>query len=48
VDLDDAVADAHGATRYQVALAWLLAHSEVTNVAASAIELTDEEDARLA
>lgn len=58
----DAVADAHGATRYQVALAWLLAHSDVTlpipgtgsvdhleeNVAASAIELTDEEYAQLA
>jgi pyridoxine 4-dehydrogenase len=26
----DAVADAHGATRYQVALAWLLEHSDVT------------------
>jgi len=26
----DAVADAHDATRYQIALAWLLAHSDVT------------------
>ncbi|MFC7044344.1 aldo/keto reductase [Halobacteriaceae archaeon GCM10025711] len=58
--LDD-VADAHDATRYQVALAWLLHHSDVTlpipgtasidhleeNVAASAIDLTDEELKRL-
>ncbi|MFC7132662.1 MULTISPECIES: aldo/keto reductase [Salinibaculum] len=58
--LDDAAA-AHDATRYQIALAWLLAHSDVTlpipgtssidhleeNVAASGIELTDDEYARL-
>jgi aryl-alcohol dehydrogenase-like predicted oxidoreductase len=58
--LDD-VADAHGATPQQVALAWLLEHSPVTlpipgtssvehleeNVAASALELSDEEMARL-
>jgi aryl-alcohol dehydrogenase-like predicted oxidoreductase len=57
--LDD-VATAHDATRYQVALAWLLEHSPVTlpipgtgnpdhlheNVAAAAIDLTDEEMAR--
>jgi aryl-alcohol dehydrogenase-like predicted oxidoreductase len=55
------IAEAHDATRYQVALAWLLQHSPVTlpipgtssvehleeNVAASAIELSDEEMARL-
>ena len=55
------VADAHDATPYQVALAWLLEHSPVTlpipgtssvehlveNVAATALELTDEEMARL-
>ena len=58
--LDD-VAAAHDATRYQIALAWLLEHSAVTlpipgtssvdhldeNVAASHIELTDDEYARL-
>ena len=68
LDRDDAtgqaireVADAHDATPYQVALAWLLQRSPVTlpipgtssiehleeNVAASAIELSDEEMARL-
>jgi aryl-alcohol dehydrogenase-like predicted oxidoreductase len=55
------VAAAHDASVYQVALAWLLAHSPVTlpipgtsslahleeNVAASALELTDDELARL-
>ena len=55
------VADAHDATPYQVALAWLLQRSPVTlpipgtasiehveeNVAASTIELTDEEMRRL-
>jgi hypothetical protein len=55
------VADAHDATVYQVALAWLLARSPVTlpipgtsspdhlaeNVAASALDLTDDEMARL-
>lgn len=60
-DLQD-IAAAHDATRYQIALAWLLAHSDVTlpipgtssvdhleeNVAASGIDLTDEEYARLA
>ena len=58
--LDD-IATAHDATRYQIALAWLLCHSDVTlpipgtssvdhvaeNVAASHIELTDDEYARL-
>jgi len=58
--LDD-VAAAHDATRYQVALAWLLHRSPVTlpipgtssvehleeNVAASAIDLSDDEMARL-
>ena len=58
--LDD-IAAAHDATRYQIALAWLLRHSNVTlpipgtssvdhleeNVAASHIELTDDEYARL-
>ena len=58
--LDD-IAAAHDATRYQIALAWLLRHSDVTlpipgtsstehlaeNVAASHIELTDDEYARL-
>lgn len=60
-DALDAVAEAHGATRYQVALAWLLHRSPVIlpipgtldldhleeNVAASGIELTDEEMRRL-
>ena len=55
------IADAHDATPYQVAIAWLLQRSPVTlpipgtssiehleeNVAASAIELTEEEMARL-
>jgi hypothetical protein len=55
------VAAAHDASTYQVALAWLLAHSPVTlpipgtssldhlaeNVAASTLELTDDELARL-
>ena len=55
------VAEAHDATPYQVAIAWLLQHSPVMlpipgtgdvrhleeNVAASAIELTDEERKRL-
>jgi aryl-alcohol dehydrogenase-like predicted oxidoreductase len=55
------IAEAHDATRYGIALAWLLQHSPVTlpipgtssvehlqeNVAASAIELTDDEMARL-
>jgi pyridoxine 4-dehydrogenase len=58
--LDD-IAAAHDATRYQIALAWLLEHSDVTlpipgtssvdhleeNVAASHIDLTDDEYARL-
>lgn len=57
----DEITAAHDATAYQVALAWLLAHSDVTlpipgtarvahleeNVAASALELTDEEVAQL-
>ncbi|MFT4946171.1 MAG: pyridoxine 4-dehydrogenase [Natronomonas sp.] len=57
----EAVAANHDASRYQVALAWLLEHSDVTlpipgtssidhleeNVAASALELDDEEYARL-
>ena len=57
----DEVAEAHDASRYQVALAWLLGHSDVTlpipgtsstehlreNVAAGAIELSDDELARL-
>ena len=57
----DEIAAAHEATRYQIALAWLLEHSDVTlpipgtssiehleeNVAASRIDLTDEEYARL-
>ena len=60
-DVLDDIAAAHDATRYQIALAWLLAHSDVTlpipgtssidhleeNVAASGIELTDDEYARL-
>lgn len=58
----DAIADDHEATREQIALAWLLEHSDVTlpipgtssiehleeNVAASQIELADEDMARLA
>jgi aryl-alcohol dehydrogenase-like predicted oxidoreductase len=58
--LDD-IAAAHDATRYQIALAWLLEHSNVTlpipgtssvehleeNIAASHIDLTDDEYARL-
>ncbi len=57
----DEVAEAHDASRYQIALAWLLGSSDVTlpipgtssvehlreNVAASGIDLTDEEIARL-
>jgi pyridoxine 4-dehydrogenase len=57
----DEVAGAHDASRFQVAIAWLLAHSPVTvpipgtskvdhldeNVAAAAIELTDDELAKL-
>jgi pyridoxine 4-dehydrogenase len=60
-DTLDSVAAAHDATRRQIALAWLLAHSDVTlpipgtssrdhleaNVAASHIDLTDDELARL-
>ena len=60
-DALDAVAAAHGATRYQIALTWLLARSPVIlpipgtadsehlaeNVAATGIELTDDELARL-
>jgi len=55
------VAEAHDATEHQIALAWLLHHSDVTlpipgtssidhleeNVAASAIDLSDDEVARL-
>ncbi|MEF8839449.1 MAG: aldo/keto reductase [Haloarculaceae archaeon] len=58
----EAVAEDRDATRYQIALAWLLAHSPVTlpipgtadpahlaeNVAATELELTDEDMARLA
>jgi len=61
VDGIDEIAKRHDATPYQIALAWLLGHSDVTlpipgtssldhleqNVAASAIELSDEELARL-
>ncbi|WP_424002144.1 aldo/keto reductase [Haloarcula salina] len=61
VDGIDEIAERHDATPYQIALAWLLGHSDVTlpipgtsdlahleqNVAASAIDLTDEELARL-
>ncbi len=61
VDGIEAVAEAHDASVYQVALAWLLARSEVTlpipgtcsvahleeNVAASGLELADDEVARL-
>ncbi|WP_439028332.1 aldo/keto reductase [Haloarchaeobius sp. DT45] len=57
----DDVAQGHDASRQQIALAWLLHHSDVTlpipgtssiehleeNVAASAIDLTDDEVARL-
>ncbi|GGL42925.1 oxidoreductase [Halarchaeum grantii] len=57
----ESVADAHDASVYQIALAWLLDHSDVTlpipgtssvehleaNVAASGIDLTDEERATL-
>jgi pyridoxine 4-dehydrogenase len=57
----DEVAEAHDASRYQVALAWLLGSSDLTlpipgtssvehlreNVAASAIDLSDDEIARL-
>ena len=57
----DEVANAHEATRFQIALAWLLNHSNVMlpipgtssidhleeNVAAAAIELTPEENAKL-
>ena len=60
-DALDSIAEAHDATRYQIALAWLLQHSPVTlpipgtssvthlkeNVAASEIELSDDELARL-
>jgi len=56
------IVDAHDASRYQIALAWLLDHSDVTlpipgtssadhleeNVAASQVDLADEEYARLA
>ena len=61
VDGIEEIAQRHDATPYQIALAWLLGHSDVTlpipgtssldhleqNVAASAIDLTDEELARL-
>ncbi|NHX39599.1 MULTISPECIES: aldo/keto reductase [Haloarcula] len=61
VDGIDEIAQRHDATPYQIALAWLLGHSDVTlpipgtssldhleqNVAASAIDLTDEELTRL-
>ncbi|EMA08640.1 hypothetical protein SAMN05443574_11755 [Haloarcula vallismortis] len=61
VDGIDEIAQRNDATPYQIALAWLLGHSDVTlpipgtssldhleqNVAASAIDLTDEELARL-
>jgi aryl-alcohol dehydrogenase-like predicted oxidoreductase len=57
----EAVAEEHGATPRQIALAWLLDHSDVTlpipgtssvehleqNVAATAIDLSDDEVARL-
>jgi aryl-alcohol dehydrogenase-like predicted oxidoreductase len=60
-DLLEEIAAAHDASVYQVALAWLLAHSPVTlpipgtssldhleeNVAASALELADDEVERL-
>jgi len=61
VDGIEEIAQRHGATTYQIALAWLLGHSDVTlpipgtssldhleqNVAASAIDLGDEELAQL-
>ncbi|MFC6975187.1 aldo/keto reductase [Halomicroarcula sp. GCM10025709] len=61
VDGIEEIARRHDATPHQIALAWLLGHSDVTlpipgtssiehleqNVAASAIELTDDELARL-
>jgi pyridoxine 4-dehydrogenase len=61
VDGIDEIAQRHDATTYQIALAWLLGHSDVTlpipgtssidhleqNVAASAIDLSDEELAQL-
>ncbi|MDS0278800.1 aldo/keto reductase [Halomicroarcula sp. S1AR25-4] len=61
VDGIDEIAERHDATRYQIALAWLLQHSDVTlpipgtssvdhleqNVAASAIDLSEDELARL-
>jgi len=61
IDGIDEIAERHDATPYQIALAWLLGHSDVTlpipgtssldhleqNVAAGAIELSDEEMARL-
>jgi aryl-alcohol dehydrogenase-like predicted oxidoreductase len=61
VDGIEEIARRHDATPYQIALAWLLGHSDVTlpipgtssldhleqNVAAGAIDLTDEELARL-
>ncbi|WP_225333106.1 aldo/keto reductase [Halomicrobium urmianum] len=60
-DTVEEIAEAHDATSYQVALAWLLQHSDVIlpipgtgsvehleeNVAASQLELTDDEMARL-
>ena len=60
-DAVESVADAHDASRHQIALAWLLHHSDVTlpipgtssvdhlreNVAATQIDLTDDEIARL-
>jgi aryl-alcohol dehydrogenase-like predicted oxidoreductase len=60
-EIVDEIADAHDASRYQIALAWLLGSSDVTlpipgtssvehlreNVAASGIELSDTELARL-
>ena len=61
VDGIEEIAQRHDATPYQIALAWLLGHSDVTlpipgtssldhleqNVAASAIDLSDEELAQL-
>ena len=61
VDGIEEIAQRHDATTYQIALAWLLGHSDVTlpipgtssldhleqNVAASAIDLSDEELAQL-
>lgn len=60
-DVIESIAAEHDASRYQIALAWLLEHSDVTlpipgtssvehleaNVAASAIDLTDEQYDRL-